>query len=141
MLAMSTRTIAALLLACLLPACDDPAAPTPAEVDLAFAIHRLQTEPPFLVSDGAGEVTVRGYMRTPCLGYEARAEAERLSDMVVLRIIGVNPGPCFAAIGNYGYQATVLGLPAGEYHLHVVHSYPDSGWGAEAVFDAEVHVQ
>lgn len=74
---MSYRKIAALLLACLLPACDDPVAPTPAEVDLAFAIQRPQTEPRFLVTEAGGEVTVRGYMLTPCLGYKARAEADR----------------------------------------------------------------
>jgi hypothetical protein len=140
-IAMPCRKIAALLLACLLAGCDDATAPQPAAVDLAFDIERPQTEPPFLVSDGDGQVTVRGTLRTPCIGYTARAAAKRVLRTVEVRIIGINPGLCFHALGNYGYQATVRGLPAGEYHLRVVHTWPETGWGTDQVVDTQVRVR
>lgn len=133
--------IAALLLVSLLPACDNPAASTPAEVDFAFDIQRPENEPRFVVSEGRGEVTVRGDMRTPCIGYEARAEADRALRTVEVRIIGSAPGPCFAALSTYGYQATVRGLPAGEYRLRVIHSYPDTGWPTTETVDERVRVR
>src|SRR5690349_5240925 len=91
---MTYRKIAALLLVCLVAACDDPAVPSPAAVEFAFDIERLQTEPRFVVSEGQGEITVRGDMRTPCMGYEARAEADRALRTVEVRIIGVDVGLC-----------------------------------------------
>lgn len=138
---MPDRKIAALLLACLLAGCDDATAPHPAAVDLAFDIERAQTEPAFLVSEGDREVTVRGTLRTPCVGYDARAEANRSLRTLEVRIIGIDPGLCFHALGSYGYQATVRGLPAGEYRLRVVHTWPETGWGTDQVVDTQVRVR
>jgi hypothetical protein len=50
-----------LLFAALLAACSSATGPGDGRsVDLAFGIDRLQTEPAFVVSDGNGEVKIRG---------------------------------------------------------------------------------
>lgn len=138
---MPYRTIAALLLACALTACDDATGSQQAAVDFAFDIQRPPTEPEFLVSDGTGQVTVRGNFSTPCVAYHARAEASRSSGTLEVRIIGVDPGPCFDAIGNYGYQATVRNLPSGDYRLRVVHAWPATGWRTTQTVDTHVRVR
>lgn len=138
---MPYRKIAVLLLACLLPACGDATGSQPADVDFVFDIERPQTEPEFLVSQGAGAVTVRGNLATPCVGYNARAEARHSAGTLEVRIIAVNPGLCFHALGNYGYQATVRNLPYGDYRLRVVHAWPDTGWRTIEPVDTHVRIR
>ena len=138
---MSYRLNLAPLLALLLAACTEPSGPTDAQADLAYPIQRLQTEPPFVVSESEGEVSVRGYLQTPCLGYGARVEAERSGSTLKVRIVAIHPGLCLAAIGNYGYQATLVGVPAGEYQLRVEHVYPETGWPTAVPVEARVRVR
>ena len=137
---MSYRLNLALLLALPLAACAEPVAPTAAPVDFAYPLQRLQTEPAFVVTENDGEVSVRGYLRTPCLGYDARVEAERSGSTLKVRIVAINPGICATAIGTYGYQATLRGVPAGEYQLRVEHVYPQTGWPTTVPVDTQVRV-
>src|SRR6476620_10098206 len=116
------RLSLALLFTGLLAACSDATGiPDPRPVDLAFRIERLQTEPEFVVSDGNGEVKIRGYFHAPCSGYQGSAEADVSPSVLTVRLTGTQNGPCFAVLESIGYQATVRGLSSGTYRLLVVH--------------------
>jgi hypothetical protein len=138
---MSYKLKAALLLPLLLAACDEPAGPTAAPVDFMYDIQREQTEPAFVVREADGEVSVRGNFPTPCVYYGARAEAERSGGTLKVRVIGMHHGLCFAALGSYGYQATLREVPAGEYRLRVEHVYPESDRSTTVALDARVRVR
>ncbi len=134
------RQTITLLFASLLAACSDATGATqPQRVDLDFRIERLQTEPAFVVSDGNGEVKIRGNFLAPCSGYQGSAEADVLLHVLTVRLTGTQNGICFAALENIGYQATVHNVPPGVYRLVVVHAINDRP-GAVAL-DTSVHVQ
>lgn len=129
-----------LLFAGVLAACSDATGAThPQSVDLEFRIPRPQTEPEFVVSDGNGEVKIRGNFLAPCSGYQGSAQADVLLHVLTVRLTGTQNGICFAALENIGYQATVRGVPPGDYRLVVVHAINDRP-GAVAL-DTSVHVE
>lgn len=132
----------ALLFTGVLAACSDATGPRSGPtVDLAFGIQRLQTEPAFVVSDGDGAVTIRGYFQAPCSGYQASAEADVSRGVLTVRLIGTQNGPCFAAIQSIGYEVTVRNLPPASYHLLVVHEIAGSTGSDHVVLESSVHVQ
>lgn len=125
----STRLAAAALVASIafLAACPDSTGPTESlEVDFAFGINRLQTEPAFVVNPGTGEITLRGYFEAPCTPYSATARAHVTDNHITLNVYGREPDACRHAIGAVGYQATLRAIPAGTYEVNVIHNYPIS---------------
>jgi hypothetical protein len=131
-----------LLFAGLLAACSDATGvPDPRPVDLAFRIERLQTEPEFVVSDGNGDVKIRGYFRAPCLGYQGDAEAVVSHGVLTVELTGTQNSPCLAALESIGYEATVREVPSGTYRLLVVHKLAGTTRAGELVLDSQVLVQ
>jgi hypothetical protein len=139
---LKIRLSLVLLFAGFLAACgDSTGVPDPRPVDLAFRIERQQTEPEFVVSDGNGELKIRGYFRAPCLGYQGDAQAAVSHDVLTVRLTGTQHGPCLAALESIGYEATVRDLPVGRYRLLVVHSLAGSTRSGALVLDSRVLVQ
>jgi hypothetical protein len=136
------RLMHTLLFAGLLAACSDATGvPDPRPVDLAFRIERLQTEPEFVVSDGNGEVKIRGYFHVGCSGYQGSAAADVSLNVLTVRLTGTQNGICFAVLENIGYQATVRGLTPGTYRLLVVHEIAGNTGSDHVVLESSVHVQ
>jgi hypothetical protein len=105
-------------------------------VEFAYGIHRLQTEPAFLVDTPAEAVVVRGYLLTPCQSYNASASAEVVEKTLVLRVIGKATGDCPQdVVSSVGYQATLRTAPSAYTHLRVVHEWRDANWPIETVVD------
>jgi hypothetical protein len=131
------RLSLALLFAGVFAACSDTTGvPDGRRVDLEFGIERLQTEPAFVVSDGNGELKIRGYFHAPCSGYVADAEAIVAAGVILVRVAATPHGFCFGAIADIGYEATVHDLSSGSYRLRVVHTLPGSTQPGEVVLDA-----
>ena len=77
-------------------------------VEFFYGIHRLQTEPAFLVDTQADAVIIRGYLLTPCQPYNASASAEVVGATLVLRVIGKATEECPQdVVSSVGYQATL----------------------------------
>lgn len=131
-----------LLFTGLLSACSQTTGPgTARSVDVAFGIDRLQTEPQFVVSDGNGEVKIRGYFLAPCSGYQGSAEADVTLGGLTVRLTGTQNGVCAPALESIGYEATVRDLPPGSYRLLVVHAIAGKIGSDHVVLESSVHVQ
>ncbi|HEV2122574.1 MAG TPA: hypothetical protein VGW38_07350, partial [Chloroflexota bacterium] len=105
-------------------------------VEFAYGVHRLQTEPAFLVDARADAVVVRGYLLTPCQPYNASASAEAVEGTLVLRVIGKATGECPQdVVSSVGYQATLRTAASAYTHLRVVHEWRDANWPNETVVD------
>lgn len=136
------RLMHTLLFAGLLAACSDATGvPHPRPVDLAFRIERLQTEPEFVVSDGNGEVKIRGNFQAPCSGYQGSAGADVSLRVLTVRLTGTQNGVCLHVLESIGYQATVREVPPGTYQLLVVHAIAGNTGSDHVVLESSVHVQ
>jgi hypothetical protein len=132
----------ALLFAGLLAACSDATGATRQRVDLDFGIQRLQTEPAFVVSDGGGEVKIRGYFQAPCSAYEADADAIASQGVLTVRVTASYTGaPCLDVVASIGYEANVRDVPSGTYRLRVVHAVVGSSQPGQVVLDTSVAVE
>jgi hypothetical protein len=110
-------------------------------VDLDFGIQRLQTEPAFVVSDGNGEVKIRGTFRAPCTSYRGDADATVSPGVLTVRLTASNTGiPCLEVLTDFGYEANVRDVPSGTYRLRVVHAVAGSS-GGEIVLDTPIVVE
>lgn len=105
-------------------------------VKFAYGIHRLQTEPAFMVDTSADAVVVRGYLLAPCQPYNASASAEVVEKTLMLRVIGKATGDCPQdVVSSVGYQAALRTAPSAYTHLRVVHEWRDANWPTETVVD------
>ena len=137
MLKCQVRSVLSLALLVLGTACQSLVEPHEVvPVEFAYGIHRLQTEPAFLVDTQADAVIIRGYLLTPCQPYNASASAELVGATLVLRVIGKATGECpLAVVSSVGYQATLRTVPSASSHLRVVHEWRDANWPDETVVD------
>ena len=129
----------ALLLLGLLSACAtaaDPTASSDLEVDLTVGIQRQAHEPPFVISSAGSGLLVRGFFHRPCHPYPVSAELKREGKTLILHVIGRDPGACWPALSEIGYQAVLHGVPAGVTHLQIIHSWPDTNRPRMLVYEA-----
>lgn len=137
MLSCRSRPFLILAFAVAVAACDsvvEPHATLP--VEFTFGIHRPAHEPAFLIHSGADAVVVRGFFRTPCQPYDARASVTVSEGTLMLHIRGERSGDCPQdAVVSVGYQA-ILRTPPSEYtRLRVRHEWKDADWPAEMAVD------
>lgn len=88
----------------------------------------------------AGGAVVRGVASTPTPCHRLAGAVERAGETVTLRVSATaDPDAmCIQSIGAIPYTATVRGLPAGDYALRVVHTYPGTGWETATVLETRV---
>ncbi len=121
----------------LLAACEQLAEPAPGvPVDFTFGIHRIATEPAFVVEPAGGKVRVRGSLTTPCQPYNATASADLSGSTLVLRVVGKATGECPQdMVTSVSYQADVQVASSAYSRLRVIHEWRDANWPAETVTD------
>lgn len=143
---MALFALAALTAACSeLGIFSDPPEAVPAELDFA---SRLDTRGPLLergvatISTDGGVVEIDGMIPVEgCKKLSATASVDTES-RVVLRVRAAESlGPCPSVADiNHEYTARILGLPAGEYRVHVIHAYPGDRRRDERVETEEVEI-
>jgi len=92
---------------------------------------------------GGGTVVIRGVVTTPTPCHKLAGTTEHSGSRVTVRISAASDPEtmCIASIGAIPYTATVRGLSAGTYELHVEHTYPGTGWETASVLQTQVTVR
>jgi hypothetical protein len=127
-----------LLLPALLAGCDSPNDVERPDVELAFAIQRLQNEPPFLVLRTDDDITIRGVFEALCTPYVGSARAEVSDGILTLHVAGRAPTPgCWDAVVPMAYQAKVADVAEDVAYVRVIHEWPDANRQPVTVYSDE----
>lgn len=88
----------------------------------------------------AGGAVVHGTITTPNPCHRLSGAVERAGETVTVRVTATaDPETmCIASIGAIPYTAHVRGLPAGNYTLRVLHTYPGTGWETATALEARI---
>ncbi len=87
------------------------------------------------------DVVFHGVMSTPCLGYDIRTDATRITDGYLITLRGKQAGDaCLAAIGRYPYVGTLFDVPSGSARVIVRHLIEDANWPVDTLIDSRVVV-
>jgi hypothetical protein len=92
---------------------------------------------------GQGQIEVRSTLSGPDPCRTLAGELEQTDREVTLRVFIRPSGAavCVQVLGRFAYDAVIEGLPRGRYALHVVHTYPSTGWPTGAVLSQTVDIR
>jgi hypothetical protein len=84
-------------------------------------------------SVAAGQVVIKGGLRTPnpCYTLEAELEPDQ-SGLTVGVVATAQPVVCIQTLGMFAYRARIHGLAAGHYRVAITVTYPGTGWEPRA---------
>lgn len=99
-------------------------------------------QPDVTATGGHGLIRVDARLSAPNPCQSLSAELDRSDVGAILRVrIERRDESCVAVIGTFQYEAVMEELPAGEYHVEVVHEYPGTGWPSGTVHEESVIVR
>jgi hypothetical protein len=132
-------------------AADEPSTPPQQEARTMPTVELTAREPAAAAGEehaasaapSAEGFTVTGTLAAPTPCHRLSASVTEARGEVDLRVaVRADPDAiCAQVIASLGYTARVRGLPAGEYSVRVVHTYPDSGWDERTVLTTTLTVR